>query len=152
MRGADVTEMMEMSITLLSAKTLEDDLLRYSPGLPPKDISFFMPSPLQQRKCSESSDLLPSKGENMSDEKLEKLMGFNPGELEETADAYEKDEWPAGHTVRIGRPPISEEPSTVMSSRVSESVAEAFDKKALAHGQTRTERLRELINIDVLTT
>ena len=87
----------------------------------------------------------------MSDEKLEKLMGFNPGELEETADAYEKDEWPAGHTVRIGRPPISEEPSTVMSSRVSESVAEAFDKKALAHGQTRTERLRELISTDAMT-
>ncbi len=88
----------------------------------------------------------------MKDRELEKLMGFNPGELEETADAYEKDEWPAGKTVRLGRPPLSfSEPSTVMSSRVSKSVADAFDKKALAHGQTRTERLRELINTDAMT-
>ncbi len=87
----------------------------------------------------------------MRSKELERLMGFKPGELEETADAYEKDEWPAGRTVRIGRPPISAEPSIVMSSRVSESVAEAFDRKALAHGQTRTERLRELINTDAMT-
>lgn len=92
-----------------------------------------------------------NKGGNMKDRELEELMGFKHGELAETADAYERDEWPAGRTVRIGRPPISSEPSTVMSSRVSESVAEAFDRKALAHGQTRTERLRELINADAMT-
>ena len=34
---------------------------------------------------------------------LEKLMGFAPGELEETAAAYESGEWPSGRTVRLGR-------------------------------------------------
>lgn len=87
----------------------------------------------------------------MDAKKLEELMGFSPGELEATADAYEQDTWPDGKTVRMGRPPIADEPTKVISGRVGESVLAAFDAKARRHGQSRTERLRELITNDVLT-
>lgn len=87
----------------------------------------------------------------MDAKKLEELMGFSPGELEETAKAYERDEWPIGKTVRMGRPPIADEPTRVISGRVGESVLAAFDAKAKRNGQTRTERLRELVTNDALT-
>lgn len=50
----------------------------------------------------------------MNAEQLEKMMGFAPGELEKAAEAYEKDEWPKGRTVKLGRPPISDEPSACL--------------------------------------
>ena len=84
----------------------------------------------------------------MDAKQLEKMMGFAPGELEKAAEAYEKDEWPKGRTIKLGRPSISDEPSVVLSARVGESVLDAFDAKAKRHGQTRTERLRELITLD----
>ena len=65
----------------------------------------------------------------MDAKQLEKMMGFAPGELEKASEAYEKD---------------------VLSARVGESVLEAFDAKAKRHGQTRTERLRELITLDAM--
>lgn len=86
----------------------------------------------------------------MDAKQLEKMMGFAPGELEKTAEAYEKDEWPKGRTIKLGRPSISDEPSVVITARVGESILEAFDEKAKRHGQTRTERLRELITLDAL--
>ena len=86
----------------------------------------------------------------MNAEQLEKMMGFAPGELEKAAKAYEKDEWPKGRTIKLGRPSISDEPSVVISARVGESILEAFDEKTKRHGQTRTERLRELITLDAL--
>ena len=52
----------------------------------------------------------------MDAKQLEKMMGFAPGELEKAAAAYEKDKWPKGHTVKLGRPPISDEPSVVLSA------------------------------------
>ena len=70
--------------------------------------------------------------------------------MEKAAEAYEKDEWPKGRTIKLGRPSISDEPSVVLSARVGESVLEAFDEKAKRHGQTRTERLRELITLDAM--
>ena len=39
----------------------------------------------------------------MDAKQLEKMMGFAPGELEKTAEAYEKDEWPKGRTIKLGR-------------------------------------------------
>ena len=54
----------------------------------------------------------------MDAKQLEKMMGFAPGELEKAAEAYEKDEWPKGRTIKLGRPPISDEPSVVLSARV----------------------------------
>lgn len=91
----------------------------------------------------------------MDAKQLEKMMGFAPGELEKAAEAYdaeayEKDEWPKGRTIKPGRPSISDEPSVVLSARVGKSVLEAFDAKAKRHGQTRTERLRELITLDAM--
>lgn len=65
----------------------------------------------------------------MDAKQLEKMMGFAPGELKKAAEAYEKDEWPKGHTIKLGRPPISDEPSVVISARVGESILEAFDGK-----------------------
>lgn len=81
---------------------------------------------------------------------LERELGFDIDELEKAAKAYENDEWPAGRTTRLGRPPIADEPSAVLSTRVGESVIAAFDEKAKQHGQTRTERLRELVLLDTL--
>lgn len=81
---------------------------------------------------------------------LERELGFDIDEIEKAAEAYENDEWPAGRTTRLGRPPIADEPSAVLSTRVGESVIAAFDEKAKQHGQTRTERLRELVLLDTL--
>ena len=39
----------------------------------------------------------------MDAKQLEKMMGFAPGELEKAAEAYEKDEWPKGRTIKLGR-------------------------------------------------
>lgn len=97
-----------------------------------------------------ADELDRSIGGAMDAKQLEKMMGFAPGELKKAAEAYEKDEWPKGHTIKLGRPPISDEPSVVISARVGESILEAFDEKAKRHGQTRTERLRELITLDAL--
>ncbi len=71
----------------------------------------------------------------MDAEQLEKMMGFAPGELEKAAEAYEKDEWPKGRTVKLGRPPISDEPSAVLSARVGESVVRRLTKKPNAMGK-----------------
>lgn len=49
----------------------------------------------------------------MDAKQLEKMMGFAPGELEKASEAYEKDEWPKGRTIKLGRPSISDEPSVV---------------------------------------
>lgn len=87
----------------------------------------------------------------MDAKKLESLMGFEAGELEETVAAYESGEWPEGHTVRLGRPPLTQEPTTVISGRVGVSVAKAFDQKAHTNGQTRAERLRDLIYADAMS-
>ena len=40
----------------------------------------------------------------MDAKQLEKMIGFAPGELEKAAEAYEKDEWPKGRTIKLGRP------------------------------------------------
>lgn len=71
----------------------------------------------------------------MDAKQLEKMMGFAPGELEKAAKAYEKDEWPKGRTIKLGRPSISDEPSVVISARVGESILEAFDEKPNAMGK-----------------
>jgi hypothetical protein len=85
----------------------------------------------------------------MDAQELEALMGFEPGELERDAAAYEADEWPSGTTARLGRPPVSDEPTRVVSGRVPASIADAFAEKARRAGQTRAERLRQLVAADV---
>lgn len=81
---------------------------------------------------------------------MEKLIGLTPEELEKTAEAYETDNWPNGKTVHLGRPLVVGKPTVVISGRIGETVAAAFDAKAAAHGQTRAERLRELVTKDAL--
>ena len=71
----------------------------------------------------------------MDAKQLEKMMGFAPGELEKAAEAYEKDEWPKGRTIKLGRPPISDEPSVVLSARVGESVLMRLMQKQSAMGR-----------------
>lgn len=87
----------------------------------------------------------------MDTKEMEGLMGFAPGELEATAEAYESGAWPSGRTVRLGRPAVADEPTRVVSGRVGESVAAAFEAKARRYGQTRAQRLRELITCDAMT-
>ena len=53
----------------------------------------------------------------MDAKQLEKMMGFAPGELEKAAEAYEKDEWPKGRTIKLGRPPISMTERCVVGTR-----------------------------------
>ena len=86
----------------------------------------------------------------MDAKQLEKMMGFAPGELEKAAEAYEKDEWPKGRTIKLGGPSISDEPSVVLSARVGESVLDALVAIAIRLGQIRTERLSELITLDAM--
>ena len=111
-----------------------------------------MSTKLYTKRESENrrSTLCRSIGGAIDAKQLEKMMGFAPGELKKAAEAYEKDEWPKGRTIKLGRPPISDEPSVVIPARVGESILEAFDEKTKRHGQTRTERLRELITLDAL--
>lgn len=89
--------------------------------------------------------------EDMTPEELTALSPEEEATLVSRADAYARGEWPEGKTVRqgFGRPPMFDEPTCVVSGRVAQSTAEAFDAKAKAHGQTRAERVRELVMIDV---
>lgn len=70
--------------------------------------------------------------------------------IEELAERFERGELP-GHPGRIlvGRPRISPEKLRLMGAKVPESLVSAFDGKAAAHNQTRSQRLRMLIEHDV---
>lgn len=91
-------------------------------------------------------------------EQLEEKFGFAPGELEQRADAYESGTWPDGTDgqVRVGnplvgRPRLGDGPTSVLSVRVLTSDLEQFDLKAKENGQSRTERLRDLIKQDIVS-
>lgn len=71
----------------------------------------------------------------MDAKQLEKMIGFAPGELEKAAEAYEKDEWPKGRTIKLGRPPISDEPSVVLSARVVNRSLQPLTQKQSAMGK-----------------
>ena len=71
----------------------------------------------------------------MDAKQLEKMMGFAPGELEKAAEAYEKDEWPKGRTIKLGRPSISDEPSVVLSARVVNRFLKPLTQKQSAMGK-----------------
>lgn len=66
---------------------------------------------------------------------FEKMMGFAPGELEKTAEAYEKDEWPKGRTIKLGRPPISDEPSALYQHVWANRFLRRLTKKPNAMGK-----------------
>ena len=67
---------------------------------------------------------------------------------EETLD--ERGELPGRvRRVLVGRPRISLEQLKLIGAKVPESLVDAFDRKASAHGQTRSQRIRQLIERDV---
>ena len=86
----------------------------------------------------------------MDAKQLEKMMGFAPGELEKAAEAYEKMSGRRVRTIKLGRPSISDEPSVVYRHVWVSLFLMRLTQKAKRHGQTRTERLRELITLDAM--
>ena len=70
--------------------------------------------------------------------------------LEELGSRFERGELP-GHPGRVlvGRPRISAEDLRLIGARVPESLVIAFDRKAEKNGQTRSQRIRQLIERDV---
>ena len=70
--------------------------------------------------------------------------------LEEPASRFERGEMP-GHPGRVlvGRPRISAEDLRLIGARVPESLVIAYDRKAEKNGQTRSQRIRQLIERDV---
>ena len=70
--------------------------------------------------------------------------------IEELARHFERGDLP-GHAKRIlvGRPRLSPERLRLIGAKVPESLVVAFDKKASALGQTRSQRIRALIERDI---
>ncbi|MCR8907252.1 MULTISPECIES: ribbon-helix-helix protein, CopG family [Atopobiaceae] len=70
--------------------------------------------------------------------------------LDELAEHFERGELPGRvRRVLVGRPRISLEQLKLIGAKVPESLVDAFDRKASAHGQTRSQRIRQLIERDV---
>ncbi|MCH3942558.1 MAG: hypothetical protein LKE37_02380 [Atopobiaceae bacterium] len=70
--------------------------------------------------------------------------------IEEMAGRFEAGEFP-GHTTKVvvGRPRISREELKTVTVKVPASVVVAFDRKATEVGETRSQRLRELMEDDI---
>ena len=70
--------------------------------------------------------------------------------IEELAGRFERGELPGRWgRILVGRPRISPEPLKLVGVRVPASAVEAFDAKAARLGQTRSQRLRALIERDL---
>lgn len=72
--------------------------------------------------------------------------------LEEMGEAAEKGEYPGTpgtFVTRPGRPRLADEDLRTMGFRAPESLVVAFERKAREHGQTKSERLRDLVERDV---
>ena len=70
--------------------------------------------------------------------------------IEELAGRFERGELPGRWgRILVGRPRISPERLRLIGAKVPESLVSAFDGKAAAHNQTRSQRLRMLIEHDV---
>lgn len=71
-------------------------------------------------------------------------------DIEELAERFERGELPGRWgRVLVGRPRISSEQLKLIGVRVPESEVRAFDAKAARNGQTRSQRLRQLIELDL---
>lgn len=70
--------------------------------------------------------------------------------IEEMAGRFEAGEFP-GHTTKVvvGRPRISRGELKTVTVKVPASVVVAFDRKATEGGETRSQRLRELMEGDI---
>lgn len=71
-------------------------------------------------------------------------------DIEEIADLLERGELPGKWgRILVGRPRISSEQLKLIGVKVPESAVHAFDEKAARNGQTRSQRLRQLIERDL---
>lgn len=74
--------------------------------------------------------------------------------LDEWAEPWEKDEMPGvavGFVAGPGRPRIFDEPTKVVSLRLPASIVKAIEEKAKSKGETRTQRMREVLIADALS-
>ena len=71
-------------------------------------------------------------------------------DIEEIAERLERGELPGKWgRILVGRPRISSEQLKLIGVKVPESAVCAFDEKAARNGQTRSQRLRQLIERDL---
>lgn len=73
--------------------------------------------------------------------------------LEEWAKPWEQGELPgtaSGFVTGPGRPRLFEEPTKVVSLRLPVSVVDAIEEKAKKRGETRTQRMRDILIADAL--
>lgn len=71
-------------------------------------------------------------------------------DIEEIAERLERGELPGKWgRILVGRPRISTEQLKLVGVKVPESKVRAFDEKASRNGQTRSQRLRQLIERDL---
>lgn len=71
-------------------------------------------------------------------------------DIEEIAERLERGELPGNWgRILVGRPRISTEQLKLVGVKVPESKVRAFDEKASRNGQTRSQRLRQLIERDL---
>ena len=71
-------------------------------------------------------------------------------DIEEIAERLERGELPGKWgRILVGRPRISSEQLKLIGVKVPESAVRAFDEKAARNGQTRSQRLRQLIERDL---
>lgn len=71
-------------------------------------------------------------------------------DIEEIAERLERGELPGKWgRILVGRPRISSEQLKLIGFKVPESAVRAFDEKAARNGQTRSQRLRQLIERDL---
>ena len=74
--------------------------------------------------------------------------------LDEWAEPWERGEVPgvaAGFVTGPGRPRIFDEPTKVVSLRLPASIVKAIEEKAKCKGETRTQRMREVLIADALS-
>ncbi len=71
-------------------------------------------------------------------------------DIEEIAERLERGELPGRWgRILVGRPRISSEQLKLIGVKVPVSKVQAFDEKAARNGQTRSQRLRQLIERDL---
>lgn len=71
-------------------------------------------------------------------------------DIEEIAERLGRGELPGKWgRILVGRPRISSEQLKLIGVKVPESAVRAFDEKAARNGQTRSQRLRQLIERDL---
>lgn len=76
---------------------------------------------------------------------------FTSEEMDRIASTFERGDWPGSTTrILVGRPRLCEEPMKSIAARVPSSLVLAFDAKASSCGETRSQRLRKLIESDVM--